>query len=110
MEEYLGQIRSVSNRAGIDRAHWVQLIGEHPNLSHPQSQNAINPFTKKPVIIHPPSETARIIVDGEAVGTMTWALDVSNCLDVFADGDSVMPIVEEVARVLGGRFRNSDDD
>jgi hypothetical protein len=110
MEEYLGQIRSESDPSGIDRDRWVQLIGEHPNLSRPPSQNATNPFTKKPTVIHPPHETARIIIDGNPVGTMTWALDESNGIDVFGDGSTIMPVVEEIARALGGRFRTGDDD
>ena len=110
MEKYLGQIRGESDSSGIDRERWVQLIGEHPSLSRPPSKNAINPFTKQPVVIHPPVDTARVMVDGRSVGTMTWALDESECVNVFGDGSSVTPIVVEVARILGGRFRPADGD
>lgn len=109
MEDYLGQIRSETNSSGIDRERWVRLIGEHPNLSRPPSQNAINPFTKRTVVIYPPNETARVIVSGKAVGTMTWALDDSECIDAFGDGESVMRVVVEIARALGGRFRPGED-
>jgi hypothetical protein len=110
MEDHQGQIRGETDTSSIDRQRWVQLIAAHPKLMRPASRNATNPFTKKPVIIQPPEDTARVIVDGKVVGTMTWALDGSERIDVFGEPKSVIPVALEIARVLGGRFQPGDDE
>lgn len=108
--DFIGQIVRDPDPPGIDKKHFLDLIGRHPNLGPGTPKEGINPFTRKPMIIKPNPDTARIIVDGEEVGCMYWALDDSNLVNVSGDPQVVIPIALEIAATLGGRFHEFTSD
>jgi hypothetical protein len=102
--DFIGQIVREPDPPGIDKKRWFALIGRHPNLALPEPKEGVYPFTKKPMILKPRSDVARIIVDGEDVGTMYWSMDDSNLINVSGDPQVVIPLAHEIAGSLGGRF------
>jgi hypothetical protein len=106
--DLIGEIVRSPDPPGINRQRWIDLIREHPNLVPPEPREGINPFTKQPMVIRPRSDVARVVVDGMEVGSISWAEDESNLIYVF--GGAVVPLAQEIAKVLGGRFRASTDE
>lgn len=90
---------------GIDNQRWIDLIREHPNLAQPEPREGISPFTKRSMVIKPLPDVARVIIDGQKVGSMSWALDDSNLIYVFGQLQAVVPLALGIAQVLGGHFR-----
>src|SRR3954470_24943411 len=78
--DFLGEIVREPDPPGIDNRRWIDLIREHPNLVPPEPREGINPFTKKSMVLRPRPDVARVIVDGQEVGSMNWAEDGSNAL------------------------------
>jgi hypothetical protein len=104
---FLGRIEAVSNSSPIDPTKWLAMIGSRESLGHIPSQMGINPFTRQPWEFKAPDSTACILVDGNRVGSISWALDDPSFLIVQAEEDSteaVAKIADEVAKLLGGRF------
>jgi hypothetical protein len=62
------------------------------------------------MVIKPLPDVARVIIDGQEVGSMSWALDESNLIIVFGQPQAVVPLALEIAQVLGGRFQTSTDE
>jgi hypothetical protein len=102
--DFIGEIVREPDPPGIDKQDWIDLIREQPILSLPEPREAMSPFTKRSMIIKPPPDVARVVVDGREVGVMSWALDDSNRIDVFGQPQAVVPLATEIARSLGGRF------
>ena len=50
-------------------------------------------------------DSARVVVNGAEVGTMTWAQDESHRISVEGDAELVEPLAVEVATKLGGIYR-----
>jgi hypothetical protein len=108
--DFLGEIVREPDPPGIDNRAWIGLIGEHPNLVPPEPRAGINPFTKGPMVIEPRPDVARVVVDGRALGVMEWSLDESNLINVFGESQVVIPLAQEIAATLGGRFRKPIDE
>jgi len=102
--DIIGEIVREPDAPGIDNRRWIDLIRAHPNLVPPEPREAISPFTKKRMVIKPLPDVARVIIDGEEVGTMSWSMDESNLIYVFGEPRRVVPLAQEIARSLGGRF------
>jgi hypothetical protein len=107
--DFIGEIVAEQDGAGIDKRQWIDLIREHPNLIPPEPRETINPFTKERILIKPLPDVARLIIDGEEVGAMSWSMDDSNLIHVFGKPGNVSPLAQEVARLLGGRFRATNE-
>lgn len=105
--DFIGEIVHEPDPPGIDNERWIDLIRQHPNLTPPETREAVNPFTKRSMAITPRPDVARVIVDGQQVGTMSWSLDDSNRIDVFGEPQAMAPLAHEIAEALGGRFRQS---
>jgi hypothetical protein len=108
--DIIGEIVREPDPPGIDNQRWIDLIRGHPNLVPPEPREAINPFTKKSMVIKPRPDVACVVVDGQEVGVMSWALDGSNLINVFGQPQTVVPLAREIAKALGGRFRASTDE
>jgi hypothetical protein len=108
--DIIGEIVQEPDPPGIDNRRWIDLIREHPSLVPPEPREAISPFTKKSMVIKPLPDVARVIIDGQEVGVMSWALDDSNLINVFGESQVVVPLAREIAQALGGRFRASTDE
>ena len=102
--DFIGEIVREPDPPGLSRQSWIDLIREHPNLDPPRPCEGINPFTKKPMVIQPRTDVARVIIGAKEVGSMSWAEDDSNLINVFGDSSDVVPLAQEIARTLGGRF------
>jgi hypothetical protein len=103
--DVIGEIVREPDPPGIDNRRWIDLIREHPSLVPPEPRAMINPFSKRPMTIKPLPDVARIVVDGVEVGAMSWSLDDSNLIHAFGESESVAPLAHEIARSLGGQFR-----
>jgi hypothetical protein len=108
--DFIGEIVREPDPPGIDRQSWIGLIREHPNLVPPEPHEGINPFTKRPMVIKPLPDVARVIIDGQEVGSMSWSLDESNLINVFGQPQAVVLLAQDIAESLGGRFRASTDE
>jgi hypothetical protein len=62
------------------------------------------------MVIRPRPDVARVVVGGREVGSMSWAEDESNLINVFGEPQAVIPLAREVAESLGGRFREFSGD
>jgi hypothetical protein len=102
--DIIGEIVREPDPPGIDHRRWIDLIREHPNLVPPEPRTGINPFSKRSMVIKPLPDVARIVVDGEEVGVMSWSLGESNLIHVFGEPQAVIPLAHEIARSLAGRF------
>jgi hypothetical protein len=102
---FIGEILREPDPPGIDHRSWIALIREHPQLVQPEAREAINPFTKETMVVQPRPDVARVVVDGEVVGSMSWSEDDSNLINVFGETKAVVPLAIEIAGSLGGRFR-----
>jgi hypothetical protein len=105
MDDLIGKIVPDLAAPGMSRQRWIDLISGHPNLVRPQPHQGINPFTKGPMVIHPRPDIAQMVIDGVAVGSMSWAEDDSNLINVWGDPQAMVPLAREVANLLGGRFQ-----
>jgi hypothetical protein len=105
----IGEIVREPDPPGIDNRRWIDLIREHPHLIPPEPREAISPFTKKRMVIKPLPDVARVIIDGVEVGAMSWSMDDSNLIHVFGEPRSVIPLAQEIARTLDGRFKKVGD-
>ncbi len=102
--DIIGEIVREPDPPGIDNRRWIDLIRGHPNLVPPEPREAISPFTKKRMVIKPLPDVARVVIDGEEVGAMSWAMDDSNLIHVFGEPRRVVPLAQEIAMTLDGRF------
>jgi hypothetical protein len=102
--DFIGEILSEPARPVIEKQRWIDLIREHPNLDCVLPREGINPFTRKPMVIRARPDEARIVVDSKDVGSMSWAEDDSNLINVFGEAQVVIPLAHNIAEVLGGRF------
>lgn len=103
--DLIGEIVREPDPPGIDNRHWIDLIGEHPDLVPFEPQEATSRFTKRRMVIKPLPDVARVVINGREVGTMSWSLDDSNMINVFGEPEAVVPLAHEIARSLGGRFQ-----
>jgi hypothetical protein len=108
--DIIGEIVREPDPPGIDNRRWIDLIREHPNLFPPKPREGISPFTKRSMVIKPRPDVARVIVEGQEVGSMSWSLDDSNLINVFGQPEAVVPLAQDIAKLLGGRFRASTDE
>jgi hypothetical protein len=102
---YVGHIEAAA--AAIDREKWLALIDAHDALGHVPPQKGVNPFTRKPTLIHAPKSDAKILRNGVQIGSVGWALDGSPVLHVNANDDAVAQvcrIADDIATSLGARF------
>lgn len=91
----------------IHKKDWIELIANHPALSTIPPKEGVNPFTREPTKFFAPSTHAQVLIADESVGSITWAEDDSDSLNVSAlpDHEShVSDIATEIARVLNCRF------
>jgi hypothetical protein len=108
--DFIGEIVREPDPPGIDNRSWINLIREHPNLVPPEAREATSPFTRRTMVIKPLPDVARVIIDGQEVGVMSWAMDDSNLVNVFGEPQTVIPLAHEIAEILGGRFREVVSD
>jgi hypothetical protein len=108
--DIIGEIVREPDPPGINNRRWIDLIREHPSLVPPKPREMINPFSKRPMTIKPLPDVARIVVDGVEVGVMSWSLDDSNLINVFGEPQAVIPLAFDIAKSLGGQFREVASD
>ena len=66
--DFIGDIVREPDPPGIDNERWVGLIREHAHLVPPEPREATSPFTKRPMVIKPLPDVARVVVDGREFG------------------------------------------
>ena len=89
------------------RAEWITLIGAHPALAPVQPVQGINPFTKEPYLYKPRPDSARVLLEGSQVGSISWAEDGSQLLVVWSNVGvqaRVAKVAADVASRLGWSF------
>jgi hypothetical protein len=95
--------RAVCN--SLDKQAWIALIDRHPNLARPEPRLMINPFNRKPMMVGPRADAARIIIEGAEVGGMEWFLDGESGINVWGQSTAVISVAEDIANTLGAEFR-----
>ena len=104
--EFVGFVRA----PGLDEQRWIQMIDEHPSLARPVAEKRINPFTRQLADFPPNPSFARVIVEGDDVGSMQWSLDGSTEILVLGRAELVTAVACNVAALLGGTFDASPID
>ena len=92
----------------ISEEAWSALISSDARLRAPAPVLSVDPFSQEPLEIAPHPGTAYIWNEGSAVGMMTWSEEGLDEIVVYGASPVVVALAEEVARLLGGRFRALD--
>ncbi len=100
-----GTILPGSDGSRVTRETWCRLIDSRPEFRRPQPRQAINPFTREPMVIHPAPDAAEVVVDGVAVGDVYWSMSENAPLVNVSIERSALPLVVQWAAELGGEFR-----
>jgi hypothetical protein len=99
--DFLGSIKTQADPPGIDLERWRAVIASHRNLAAVEPVVGVNPFTKEPLTYRPHPGSARVVVGGKEVGSMSWALDGAHEIDVWGEASAVDDIARDVAGELG---------
>jgi hypothetical protein len=108
----IGLIKGKTEGERINPNSWIDLIRSHPSLSSVPPRTGINPFTRAPIEFKAPATSAIVSIDGEEIGSISWAQDDTPLLFVEAEPGSertVAGIAEELAKTLGGIFVRESD-
>jgi hypothetical protein len=100
-----GAILPAGNGSRVNREAWCGLIDSRPELRRPQPWQAINPFTREPMVVRPSDDVAEVVVDGMAVGDASWSMSEDEPLVNVSVQRSALPLVLQWAAELGGEFR-----
>ena len=102
--DFVGVIKADPDPPGINRARWIALIQDHPNLMRLEPREGINPFTREPITIYPKPDSAKVVVDGREVGMMETCQSGANEISVWGDAGIVAPLATAIAPLLSGAF------
>jgi len=105
--EFAGIIESPPDPPGLDKSQWLDLIASRDDLLAAEPHQGINPFTREPMTLPPHPDYARLVVNGQEVGSFSWAENEENVLIVCGDIDVVRSRAQEIAASLGGTFKSS---
>jgi len=87
-----------------DQGEWIALIGKHTSLAAALPKQGINPFSKQPYPFKPTQDYAGVLLDGDKVGAIHWAMDGSHRLIVWSE-PAARVHVTDVARGVASRLR-----
>jgi hypothetical protein len=107
--EFAGIIESPPDPPGLDKSQWLDVIASRVDLLPAEPRQGTNPFTREPMTIYPRPDYARLVVNGQEVGSFSWAENEENVLIVSGDIDVVRSCAVEIAASLGGTFKSSDE-
>ena len=100
-----GAILPAGGGSGVNREAWCRLIERRPEFRRPQPRQAINPFTREPMVLQPTPDVAEVVVGGVAVADASWSMSEDDPqVDVSVER-SALPLVQQWAAELGGVFR-----
>jgi hypothetical protein len=110
--DHIGHIESNDSSVPLTRDGWVALIGTTDDLTAVPPVESVNPFTRKPVEVHVPSDTVRMIHNGSEIACFSWAPTDCPYVNVSAYPDRIGLVIQranELAQQLSGRFVRFDD-
>ena len=103
-----GSIVAKAGQPEFDLARWIELIGQHSNLSVMPPRQGLNPFTREPMLFQA-KDIALVTAFGKQLGAMDWAPDDSQQVCVWiedgAAADSLDTIAADVAARLNAVYR-----
>lgn len=99
-----GAIVPAGEGSRVNRDAWCRLIDSCPELRRPQPRQAINPFTREPMVVWPSDDFAQVVIEGIAVGDVYWSMSDQPLINVSIER-SALPLVLQWAAELGGEFR-----
>lgn len=99
-----GVIYPIGAGAGFNRDAWCQLVASRPEFRRPPSRQVRNPFTGGSMTVHPPTDTAEVVLEGCEVGQVYWSMSEEPLVNVSVE-PAAQPLVREWAAALGGEFR-----
>jgi hypothetical protein len=103
----IGRIEGGPRDNRIDQGEWIALIKSLPSLAPIRPTKGINPFTGKPIEFKSPVTSASVCIEGTELGSLSWAMDGSPILIVYANDEAaatVASVAEQVAQKLGAHF------
>src|SRR4051794_30313280 len=100
-----GAIVPAGKDSRVNCKAWCRLIDSRPELHRPKTRQAINPFTREPMVIRPRSDVADVIVDGFVVGKASWSMSEDDPQVHVSVERPALPLVLEWAAALVGEFR-----
>src|SRR5262245_8685278 len=95
-----GAIVPAGDGSRVDREAWCRLIDGRPELRRPQTRQAVNPFTREPIVIRPRSDVADVVVDGSVVGEVSWSMSEDGPRVNVSVERSALPLVLQWAALL----------
>jgi hypothetical protein len=102
--DFLGMIAAPDGKPALVYEDWARLVTGHPNLERVAPRQGVNPFTRQPMMFQGSPGEAHVMVAGEAVGEMHWALDDSARIVVAGDAARVRPIALDIAARLAAHY------
>ncbi|MDR3637850.1 MAG: hypothetical protein P4L84_28855 [Isosphaeraceae bacterium] len=99
-----GAILPASDGSRVNREAWCRLIDGRPEFRRPQPRQAINPFTRGPMVIRPTPDIAEVVIDGVVVGNVYWSTCEDHPLVNVSAERSALTLVLQWAAELGGEF------
>jgi hypothetical protein len=100
-----GAIVPAGDGSRVNRKAWCRHVDSRPELCRPQTRQAINPFTREPMVIRPRPDVADVVVDGSVVGEVSWSMSEDDPQINVSVERSALPLVLQWAAELGGEFR-----
>src|SRR5690349_4700850 len=104
-----GSIHPIGDEAKFTRAAWCQMVATRPEFRRSPPRESRNPFTGEPMIVHPPGDSANVVVNECLVGEVYWSMSDEAMVNVSVE-PAAMNLVLEWAEVLGGEFRRDELD
>jgi hypothetical protein len=99
----IGQIERPEDPEGsLDLEAWKATRASFPVLRELKPRTGRNPFTAEPTVIEH-RDSAVAIVNGVGAGEFRW--DPDGPMEVLGDAAVMVPLAEQVAASLGGKFR-----
>lgn len=99
-----GAIRqSAKGTAGFDRAGWRRLVASRAEFRRLSPRPGRNPFTGEVIDVHPPDDSADVVIEGSVVGSVWWSMSEEPLVNVSVE-PALAPLVREWAEALGGEF------
>jgi hypothetical protein len=96
--------------AGHDftREKWCKVVARRPEFHKRAPFKVPNPFNRGELVMSPEyDDSAEVIVDGQAVGSVYWSMNDKPLVNVAVE-KSAMPLVAEWAKEMGGTFREEN--
>ena len=87
----------------FNRDAWCRLVSSRPEFRRHSPRQSRNPFSGETMIVHPPEDSAIVLLEDRPAGEVSWSMSDEPLVNVSVD-PAAMPLVLEWAAALGAHF------